>query len=123
MLERRGRPAPPRPCAGGFPSLQDNLWLAGGEGEAVATALVPKLNKTRAAVEQLLFEVPAPCARAGGHARAAAMHAGARELHARAGAHACARMAAACANMAAACARMAAACARMRLHARECKHA
>jgi len=42
---------------GGFPSLHDNLWLGGGEGEAVATALVPKLNKTRDAVEKLLFEV------------------------------------------------------------------
>ncbi|KIY92716.1 hypothetical protein MNEG_15248 [Monoraphidium neglectum] len=42
---------------GGFPSLQDNLWLGGGEGEAVATALVPKLHKTRDNVEKLLFEV------------------------------------------------------------------
>ena len=45
------------PPAGGFPSLHDNLWLGGGEGAAVATALVPKLNKTRDAVEKLLFEV------------------------------------------------------------------
>lgn len=42
---------------GGFPTLHDNLWLGSGEGDAVATALVPKLNKTRDAVEKLLFEV------------------------------------------------------------------
>ena len=45
--------------AGGFPALHDNLWLGGGEGEAVATALVPKLNKTRETVEKLLFEARA----------------------------------------------------------------
>ncbi|KAI8473934.1 MAG: AAA domain-containing protein [Monoraphidium minutum] len=42
---------------GGFPSLHGNLWLGSGEGDAVATALVPKLNKTRDNVEKLLFEV------------------------------------------------------------------
>lgn len=31
----------------------DNLWLAAEESEAVATALEPKLVKTRAAVEQV----------------------------------------------------------------------
>jgi MoxR-like ATPase len=35
----------------------DNLWLGREEGGAVASALVPKLQKTKAAVEQLLFEV------------------------------------------------------------------
>ncbi len=37
--------------------MLDNLWLGGEEGEAVASALVPKLQKTKAAVQQLLFEV------------------------------------------------------------------
>jgi hypothetical protein len=35
----------------------DNLWLGQEEGEAIAAALVPKLQKTKVAVEQLLFEV------------------------------------------------------------------
>ncbi len=39
--------------AGGFPVVLDNLWLGGEEAEAVATALEPKLIKTRAAVEQV----------------------------------------------------------------------
>ncbi|KAG2429170.1 hypothetical protein HYH02_014105 [Chlamydomonas schloesseri] len=42
---------------GGFPVVLDNLWLASEESEAVATALEPKLVKTRAAVEQVLFDV------------------------------------------------------------------
>ncbi|KAF6260517.1 AAA domain-containing protein [Scenedesmus sp. NREL 46B-D3] len=42
---------------GGFPVVLDNLWLGREEGEAVAAALVPKLQKTQVAVEQLLFEV------------------------------------------------------------------
>ncbi|WIA32331.1 hypothetical protein OEZ86_003170 [Tetradesmus obliquus] len=42
---------------GGFPVVLDNLWLGREEGEAVAAALVPKLQKTKVAVEQLLFEV------------------------------------------------------------------
>lgn len=45
------------PCAGGFPEVLDNLWLGQEEGEAVASALIPKLQKTKVAVEQLLFEV------------------------------------------------------------------
>lgn len=44
-------------CAGGFPEVLDNLWLGQEEGEAVASALIPKLQKTKVAVEQLLFEV------------------------------------------------------------------
>lgn len=43
--------------AGGFPVVLNNLWLGADEGEAVASALVPKLQKTKVAVEQLLFEV------------------------------------------------------------------
>jgi hypothetical protein len=34
-----------------------NLWLGSEEGEAIAAALGPKLQKTKGAVEQLLFEV------------------------------------------------------------------
>lgn len=49
------------PClsvpTGGFPVVLDNLWLGAEEGQAVASALVPKLQKTKVAVEQLLFEV------------------------------------------------------------------
>jgi hypothetical protein len=44
-------------AAGGFPVVLDNLWFGREEGEAVAAALVPKLQKTKVAVEQLLFEV------------------------------------------------------------------
>ena len=43
--------------SGGFPVVLDNLWLGGEESQAVASALVPKLQKTKTAVEQLLFEV------------------------------------------------------------------
>lgn len=43
--------------AGGFPIVLDNLWLGSEEGEAIAAALGPKLQKTKGAVEQLLFEV------------------------------------------------------------------
>ena len=35
----------------------DNLWLGLEEGEAIAAALGPKLQKTKTNVEQLLFEV------------------------------------------------------------------
>eukprot|EP00878_Enallax_costatus_P021318 GHUV01022564.1.p2 GENE.GHUV01022564.1~~GHUV01022564.1.p2 ORF type:complete len:102 (-),score=23.25 GHUV01022564.1:1383-1688(-) len=42
---------------GGFPVVLDNLWLGSEESQAVASALVPKLQKTKVAVEQLLFEV------------------------------------------------------------------
>ncbi len=37
--------------------MLDNLWLGDEEGQAIATALVPKLQKTKTAVEGLLFEV------------------------------------------------------------------
>lgn len=37
--------------------MLDNLWLGREEGEAIAAALGPKLQKTKGAVEQLLFEV------------------------------------------------------------------
>lgn len=37
--------------------MLDNLWLGQEEGEAIAAALGPKLQKTKGAVEQLLFEV------------------------------------------------------------------
>ncbi|GLC43207.1 hypothetical protein PLESTB_000850700 [Pleodorina starrii] len=43
--------------SGGFPVVLDNLWLGGEESAAVATALEPKLVKTRAAVEQVLYDV------------------------------------------------------------------
>ncbi|EFJ43346.1 hypothetical protein VOLCADRAFT_96404 [Volvox carteri f. nagariensis] len=42
---------------GGFPVVLDNLWLSSEESAAVATALEPKLVKTRAAVEQVLYDV------------------------------------------------------------------
>lgn len=42
---------------GGFPVVLDNLWLGVDEGAAIAAALGPKLQKTKGAVEQLLFEV------------------------------------------------------------------
>ncbi|GIM15029.1 hypothetical protein Vretimale_17901 [Volvox reticuliferus] len=41
----------------GFPVVLDNLWLGGEESAAVATALEPKLVKTQAAVEQVLYDV------------------------------------------------------------------
>lgn len=34
-----------------------NLWLGQDEAQAVASALLPKLEKTRKEVEELLFEV------------------------------------------------------------------
>lgn len=37
--------------------MLENLWLGQEEGEAIAAALGPKLQKTKGAVEQLLFEV------------------------------------------------------------------
>lgn len=37
--------------------MLDNLWLGQEESEAIATALQPKLSKTRAAVESLLHDV------------------------------------------------------------------
>ncbi len=44
-------------AAGGFPVVLDNLWLGSEVSAATATALVPKLQKTKTAVEKLLFEV------------------------------------------------------------------
>lgn len=38
---------------GGFPVVLNNLWLGAEEAAAVATALEPKLMKTKAAVEQV----------------------------------------------------------------------
>lgn len=37
--------------------LSDNLWLGADDAEAVTTALKPKLDKTRIAVEGVLYEV------------------------------------------------------------------
>lgn len=42
---------------GGFPVVRENLWLGKEEGQAIESALSPKLEKTRHAVEELLFEV------------------------------------------------------------------
>jgi hypothetical protein len=53
----RTHPCPWPTPAGGFPVVLNNLWLGREEGQAVAAALVPKLQKTKVAVEQLLFEV------------------------------------------------------------------
>jgi len=41
---------------GGFPAVLGNLWLGPDEAEAVATALAPKLQRTKQAVTSLLFE-------------------------------------------------------------------
>ncbi|KAI7840670.1 hypothetical protein COHA_005592 [Chlorella ohadii] len=42
---------------GGFPAVMGNLWLGQEEAQAVASALLPKLEKSRKEVEDLLFEV------------------------------------------------------------------
>lgn len=42
---------------GGFPVVLDNLWLGEEESNAIATALQPKLTKTRSAVEAILHDV------------------------------------------------------------------
>jgi len=42
---------------GGFPVVLDNLWLGEEESQAIATALQPKLTKTRGAVETILHDV------------------------------------------------------------------
>ncbi|PRW56633.1 ATPase associated with various cellular activities AAA_5 isoform A [Chlorella sorokiniana] len=42
---------------GGFPAVTGNLWLGQDEAQAVASALLPKLEKSRKEVEDLLFEV------------------------------------------------------------------
>jgi MoxR-like ATPase len=41
----------------GLPAVADNVWLGADEAAAVASALLPKLEKSRAEVEALLFEV------------------------------------------------------------------
>ncbi|PSC72582.1 ATPase associated with various cellular activities AAA_5 [Micractinium conductrix] len=41
----------------GFPAVLGNLWLGQDEAQAVASALLPKLEKTRKEVGDLLFEV------------------------------------------------------------------
>lgn len=43
--------------ADGFPVVLDNLWLGREEGDAIAAALGPKLQKTKGAVEKLLYDV------------------------------------------------------------------
>lgn len=43
--------------ADGFPVVLDNLWLGAEESEAIAMTLQPKLNKTRSAVESVLYDV------------------------------------------------------------------
>lgn len=44
-------------CAGDFPVVQDNLWLGQDVSASVATSLVPKLQKTKTSVEELLYQV------------------------------------------------------------------
>ncbi|KAJ9530019.1 hypothetical protein QJQ45_023301, partial [Haematococcus lacustris] len=41
---------------GGFPAVLQNLWLSAEESGAVATALQPKLEKTRSAIEEVLHD-------------------------------------------------------------------
>lgn len=42
---------------GDSPAVADNLWLGADESAAVASALLPKLEKTKQEIGQLLFEV------------------------------------------------------------------
>jgi MoxR-like ATPase len=42
---------------GGFPAVLDNLWLGEEEAQAVATALQPKLAKTRGSIDAILSDV------------------------------------------------------------------
>eukprot|EP00798_Chlamydomonas_sp_ICE-L_P023710 gene23710-9251_t len=42
---------------GGFPAVLNNIWLGRDESQAVATALQPKLTKTQASIETLMFDV------------------------------------------------------------------
>eukprot|EP00877_Chromochloris_zofingiensis_P000807 jgi/Chrzof1/10727/Cz05g10070.t1 len=42
---------------GDFPVVQDNLWLGQDVSASVATSLVPKLQKTKTSVEELLYQV------------------------------------------------------------------
>ncbi|GAX74687.1 hypothetical protein CEUSTIGMA_g2135.t1 [Chlamydomonas eustigma] len=42
---------------GAFPAVLDNLWLGEEEAQAVATALQPKLSKTRTAIDSILGDV------------------------------------------------------------------
>uniref|UniRef100_A0A061S138 MoxR-like ATPase n=1 Tax=Tetraselmis sp. GSL018 TaxID=582737 RepID=A0A061S138_9CHLO len=42
---------------GNFPLVRDHCWLGTEDAEAVAAALGPKLEKTKASVESLLYEV------------------------------------------------------------------
>ncbi len=42
---------------GSFPAVVDNLWLGEDEAQALATALQPKLSKTRDAIEAILGDV------------------------------------------------------------------
>jgi len=43
--------------SGGFPAVADNLWLGRDEADAVGGALLPKLERTRRTVADLMFEV------------------------------------------------------------------
>lgn len=43
--------------ANGFSSVSQNVWLGRDEGAAIATALLPKLEKSRVHIESVLFEV------------------------------------------------------------------
>ena len=45
------------PISGGFPAVLDNIWLGEEEAQAMATALQPKLSKTRAAIDGILSDV------------------------------------------------------------------
>ena len=47
----------PRYITGGFPAVLNNIWLGRDESQAVATALQPKLTKTQASIETLMFDV------------------------------------------------------------------
>jgi len=51
------RPPLNSPLQGGFPAVLDNIWLGEEEAQAMATALQPKLSKTRAAIDGILSDV------------------------------------------------------------------
>lgn len=45
--------------AGGFPQLTNNIWLSRDERESAVNALLPRLQKSRSALEETLFELVA----------------------------------------------------------------
>lgn len=45
-----------RALQGGFPVVRDHLWLARDDADAVATAMMPKLQKTLESLQTTLFE-------------------------------------------------------------------